>query len=205
MTTNELIQFYSDLLIMQFRGKPKAVAHIKALVGISVMDQLPLLVQAGYEIETAVGVQLDVIGKYVGVTRSAVILSGNITLSDADFRQLIKLAIATNNLHSSLYDIQSYIKTWFPTAILVFDYLGMRMSYYLSTSLGSQNLAQMIVVKGLLPRPMGVQLGATIYAGNITNFFGMRSYLLAGSNISPFNTYTSYSMTSPWLSYANAF
>lgn len=165
---------------------------------------LPLAVQEAYNLDTAVGVQLDVLGKYVGVTRTAPGFYEQITLDDDDFRSLIRLAIIKNNAGSSLYEIQTLLTTWFPGAILVFDYQNMQMSYLVSTSVGSASLVQLFVTEKLLPRPMAVQIALLIYAPDIDKFFGFRTYLNAAFNATPFNSYTDYQTDWPWLSYANA-
>lgn len=205
MATTDLISYYSSLLILQYSGKPKAVAMLKALVTPVIMDQLPLLVQGAYTLGTAQGIQLDVIGKYAGVGRNGYALNGSpITLSDSDFISLIQLAIIKNKSDGSLYNIQNLLSLYFPGTILVFDYQNMQMNYFFNSSIGSQSLAQVFVSSGLLPRPLGVQLGSAIYAATINNFFGFRTYQLPGYNVVPFNAYTSYSLLSPWLSYSNA-
>ena len=79
----------------------------------------------------------------------------------------------------------------------------MRMGYLVNSKIFSQDLAQMFVLKGILPKPMGVQLGATIYAPNINAIFGFRTYTLEPFNNSPFNTYADYNLNWPWLSYTN--
>lgn len=153
---------------------------------------------------TAVGAQLDIIGKYQGVTRNVSLTSGVITLNDTEFLTLIKFAIARNTAGSSLYQIQALLNQFFPNEILVFDYANMRMSYLVNSSIGDQNLIKAVIVEGLLMRPMAVQLASTIYVPVITMFFGMRTYLLPGFNNEPFNNYGSYQTNWPWLSYANA-
>ena len=168
---------------------------------------LPFSVLNGFNLtgsNIAIGKQLDIIGEYIGVSRSAFSFLGtSITLSDADFLTLIQIAIIQNNGLSSLYNIQALLHTYFPGEVLVFDYQNMQMSYLISSAIGSQNLIQVLVTEGLLPAPMGVQVAWPIYAAIITTFFGFRTYLLAASNSSPFNTYSSYQTNRPWLSYAN--
>lgn len=168
---------------------------------------LPFSVQDGFDLmgsNIAVGAQLDVIGKYVGVTRQGYGFNSNITLNDADFLSLIRMAIATNSAGSSLSDIQAIIHQFFPDEMLVFDYKNMRMSYLISESVGSQDLVQMFITQNLLPRPMAVQVPLVIYAPIITTFFGFRTYELPAFNASPFNTYDDYHTDYPWLSYSDA-
>lgn len=167
---------------------------------------LPLAVQGGFNLiagtGTAVGNQLDVLGKYAGVTRSGNGFTGPITLNDADFLNLIYVAIARNSAGSSLATIQALIAQYFPGEMLVFDYQNMQMSYLISSAVGSINLVQLFVTEGLLPRPMAVSL-SVIYAPIINTFFGFRTYALPAVNSTPFNTYSSYQTNRPWLSYAN--
>lgn len=204
MTDQELIDYYADLLILQYRGKPKAYATIQALVKNVIMGQLPLAVQNAYDIETSVGVQLDVLGKYAGVERVGYAFNGDvINLDDDDFRQLIKLAVIKNSAGSSLYDIQILLQTFFPNQIYVYEIAKMQLNYFMSGGVGSQDLAQMFLLQDLFPRPMGVEIAALVYLLIIDNLFGYRTYTQAGNNVHGFNTYTSYDTDCHWLDYAD--
>lgn len=203
MSTQDLINYYANLLILQYRQKTNAYATIQALVTPVIMDQLPLAVQNAFSIDAAIGVQLDVLGDYVGVTRSGNGINGPITLTDDDFRLLIKLAILKNVASSSLATIQTLLITFFATKLFVFDYKNMHMGYLIDANSISQNLVQLFVTEGLLPKPMGVQLAETIYTTTPTTFFGFCSYPQPQPfRNSPFNTYSSYQLTYPWLSYS---
>lgn len=68
-TINEIVDYYSNLLIIQYHDKPKAVAHIQLLIQVLFASGVMLDVLNGYDIDTAVGHQLDIIGKYVGIDR----------------------------------------------------------------------------------------------------------------------------------------
>lgn len=167
---------------------------------------LPLAIQDGFNIDAslgpvAVGAQLDIIGKYQGVVRSGQGFNGPVSLDDADFLTMIQFAIIRNSSNSDLETIQALMFQYFPNQVLVFDYRNMRMSYLISGSIGSQDLIQLIVTEGLLPKPMGVG-NTVIYYPDITKFFGFVTYdNPTPFNNTPFNTYDSYSTTSPWLSY----
>lgn len=205
MTDAELIKYYADLLIIQYRGKPKAYANVQAWVDPAIMNQLPVAVQDAFTLGTAEGVQLDVIGKYAGVTRYGRGLDGHaITLNDADFTKFILLAIIENSSGSSLDEIQNLLQVYFAGEIFVFDYQDMRMSYFLNASVISDDLAQVFVTSGRLPKPTAVQLGSTIFSPNIDHFFAFRTYPLPAYNASPFNDYAAYNMDYPWLSYVDA-
>ncbi len=202
MTTQELIDYYADLLILQYRGKPNAYATIQTLVGPMIMDRLPLLVQAAFAIDTAVGVQLDVLGKYAGVQRRNQTFNSLVVLSDDDFRLLIKVKVIQNNSGSSLKDIQALLFTFFPGTLLVFDNQDMALSYFFNSS-GSAELAEVFVRNDFLPRPMGVQLGSLIYIPSLVDSFTFRTYDSPATNRQGFNDYASYQTDWPWLTYAD--
>lgn len=178
MTTQEIIDYYANLLIQQYLGKPKAYATVQTQVTPVVMDQLPAQVQDAYNVigtDIAVGVQLDVIGKYVGVSRNGYGFNGQpISLDDADFWSLIRFATILNSAGSSLAEIQTLLETTFANQVFVFDYANFHMNYFIDSSIGTQDLVQMLVLQGLLPKPMGVQLAITIYSPSL-KFFGMPS------------------------------
>lgn len=202
----EIIDYYANLLILQYVGEPRAYATVQTVVTGVVMDQLPLSVENAFEIGTAVGAQLDILGKYVGVTRSGYGPQGFITLNDSDFTTFIQLAIVNNRSDASLASIQQLLHTYFNGEIFVFDNQDMQLSYYLNSDSTSLDLATLFVTEGLLPKPLGVQLAAVIYAPGLilTSFFGCRTYELPAVNDSPLNSYASYQLTYPFLTYKDA-
>ena len=211
MSNQDITNYYANLLILQYLGKPKAYATIQALVAPVVMSQLPAQVQGAFNLTSgpngpvAQGVQLDILGKYVGVTRSGYSPQGfPITLNDADFISLLNFAIVKNNSGSSLAAIQNEMQSLFAGAVFVFDYQSMHMSYLIKSTVGTQNLILLLISEGLLPKPMGVSLALVIYAPIIDAFFGFRTYEVPANKVSPFNTYSDYKSGTPWLSYANA-
>ncbi len=167
----------------------RARAHVELLAGVAIMDQLPVTLQDAFNLESALGVQLDILGKYLGVTRYGYDFSGAVTLTDDDFRQLIKIAIIQNASKSALSDIQNLLQQFFPGTIYVFDYGDMRMSYFLDSDAISEQLAQFYVKQGSLPKPMGVALGAILFLTTVDNFFGFRSIAVPGYSWSAITTY----------------
>jgi hypothetical protein len=67
----ELIAYYVNLLILQYRNKPNAKGTITAIIKALMIYDLIRAVENGYNIDDAVGVQLDILAKYVGVERIA--------------------------------------------------------------------------------------------------------------------------------------
>jgi hypothetical protein len=64
-----LVKYYADLSIIQYANKPKARAFMENLLGALICYDLAVSVRDGFNLETAVGAQLDIIAKYVGVSR----------------------------------------------------------------------------------------------------------------------------------------
>ena len=70
MTTDDLIKYYKDLLIAQYNDRPNARAVVGVFAQEAITDQVIAACRDAYsDIDTALGVQLDIIGKYVGVPR----------------------------------------------------------------------------------------------------------------------------------------
>ena len=65
----EIIDIYVNLLITQYNSKTKASSNVDLLVGLALATQIYLQVEEAYDVDTAVGKQLDVLAKYVGVDR----------------------------------------------------------------------------------------------------------------------------------------
>ena len=69
-TLKDLEKYYANTLIVQYNGLPKASATIKLFVDLVFGAMLIKQVQDAFNWKTAKGVQLDVIGKWVGVSRN---------------------------------------------------------------------------------------------------------------------------------------
>lgn len=64
-----LSAYYADRLASIYRGKPKASATISLLVRQIIADGLALDLDPAFDLDTATGQRLDIIGKYVGAPR----------------------------------------------------------------------------------------------------------------------------------------
>lgn len=216
-TIESIVNYYVSLLIIQYANKPKAQAHIELIVRSILANAIFLDVLNGYDLETAVGVQLDVIGKYAGVTRyysqidlenyfaftdyseadpdsepkfgfstyatfdgfsyngtltyNSIITTQN-ALSDDDFRILIKLAIIQNTSNHGHGDIDEKLYALFGLDIRL-EMLGTKKIYYFFTS-AITPLIQAIIIKKLLPKPIGVRL--TYVQQNSGNMFAFIGY-----------------------------
>jgi hypothetical protein len=69
-TLKELQEYYSNLLIIQYNGKPKAKATIELIANLIWSNMALIQIRDAFDWKTAKGVQLDIIGKWVGVSRA---------------------------------------------------------------------------------------------------------------------------------------
>lgn len=70
MTINELTQYYSQRLAYEYRGLARADAQMQLYVKQFVADYLANQLTTCYALDQAVGTQLDVLGKYIGLSRN---------------------------------------------------------------------------------------------------------------------------------------
>lgn len=75
MTNADLVEYYENLLVIQYKTKPNAVATIGALATEVVADQIYSQVLNGFNLfaangfPEAIGAQLDILAQYVGAPR----------------------------------------------------------------------------------------------------------------------------------------
>lgn len=70
MTTEQVLEHYSDLLILQYNSLPKATATVETLCNCNVCDGFFFELQDCFDLLTALGDQLTIIGNIVGVPRN---------------------------------------------------------------------------------------------------------------------------------------
>lgn len=208
-STQSLIDYYANLLILQYRQQPKAYATVQAMVKMMVMDQLPDQVQNAFDFtkgstSPAVGAQLDIIGEYIGVSRQGNSFTGPVTLDDSDYLIILQIKLIEDFFGSDLKTIQDLIHTYFNGILQVYDYQDMTMQYFFDSSAGSSILAQVFVKDGLLPRPAAVRLRPLISLPTLENVFVFGSYQGPAATGKGFNNYTSYDSSWHWISYQDA-
>lgn len=69
-TIQTLTNYYTALLAFQYRTSPKAIATMQILTKQAVADYMAQQLEECFQLSTAVGAQLDIIGKYIGVARN---------------------------------------------------------------------------------------------------------------------------------------
>ena len=62
--------YYASLLVIQYRGLPKASAQVQVQARAAIAEMILSQIGPAFDINTAVGNQLDILGKYIGVPRN---------------------------------------------------------------------------------------------------------------------------------------
>jgi hypothetical protein len=65
----EIVDYYTNLLIIQYHNKTKAKATVDLFINELIASGVMFDVRDGYDLDIAVGVQLDILGKYIGTDR----------------------------------------------------------------------------------------------------------------------------------------
>jgi hypothetical protein len=111
-------------------------------------------INSDVDIPIAVGVQLDVIGKYLGLPRTT------FTADDSDYLLYLRFKIVQNYSNASLKEIDDLFFQFFGTDIFVQDNLDMTIQYYFVTpDIGQVNF---IRDNGLAPKPAAVGINQAI-------------------------------------------
>lgn len=181
------VEDYLNLITSAWRDKPKFTAMVsdQASVAVRVQDLIASMVSI-FEVDSAVGDQLDIIGKWVGITRDVDIPIPGVyfswdgaadlgwdygswqnpseptevtTLPDDAYRTLIKAKIAANKWDGTTegaYEVWEQVFTTF--TILIKD--NQDMTYELGLIGGTvDSLTLQLVLQGYIPlKPEGVRL-----------------------------------------------
>lgn len=69
MTTQEIVDYYTSLLIVQYVSLNNANSHVAALIRETLQNQIIIQVQTAFDIDDSLGAQLNIIGEYRGISR----------------------------------------------------------------------------------------------------------------------------------------
>ena len=174
-------EYLSNLLIIQYNGKPKAKATIKALAKMFPTDFI-FSIRDGFnliEAPIASGEQLDILAKYIGVSRGYTNSDNQkAVLTNEEFLLLIRLKIIVNNGIGTLYGLETNLYRFFGTGIRVVETKdsggnpNMGLTYYIRSDWVNVGLAA--IQQGILPHPTGVGYNYNLSA--VTKYFGFIEY-----------------------------
>ena len=171
MATSRDNDFYIQLLTSQYHSSPKAKAFLLAWIE-KFRDATDALedIDPAFDIDLAIGAQLDILGDIVGTSRTVAFVPNGIPgrssiLTDDEYRVLLKSKVGINmwkSVKGSLNDL------W--NAIFGGDYIGiqdrgdMSMDVYYSSTLAAI-YKDFILYGYVVPRPQGVLVN--YYCGDL--------------------------------------
>lgn len=160
----DLIKYYTNLLIKQYWDKPKAKATIKALIlnNVLLFENIINNFTGNFNINTAIGKQLDIIGSLIGVSRIYEGIEFENTpapnkLDDETYRLLIKLKGINNYSVNSIKSISDGIYNFLANKLIFVNNTDMTISYIIFSESEQDNIIKIITKnKDILPAPAGV-------------------------------------------------
>jgi len=155
---NSLVEYFQNLLILQYREKPNAKAEIELYVRTLFSNGNMLTLNEAFKLETAIGKQLDILAKYINISRG---YSGG-ALNDDQLRILIKLKMAQSNSNHSSSSIDSILFNFFSTDIGIASNRNMTVVFYIKSNIS--NVLTAAIEKKVLPVPAGVRIQYIIVA-----------------------------------------
>ena len=174
----EVLKYYADLLILQYRNKPKARADIEHLVNMYMADGAIFQFQDLLDVDKAVGPWLDLIGKLVGAPRFC---PGVGTLDDDDYRVLIKFKILKNVMRASNKEMDDALYSLFGGEVVLSNNQDLTINYIVALTIDTPLQAALIL--GYLTSPIGIEFGYIIKVPQPLKIFGFNTKKLIGKAV----------------------
>ncbi|MBN3822362.1 DUF2612 domain-containing protein [Burkholderia sp. Ac-20384] len=167
---------YTDLITSEHQPRQKFMATVSTLIQ-PVVDQINVLLSmpGQFDLESAKGAQLNVVGEWVGIGRQVVIpkvdyspdgptISTSVitSLDDDTYRLLIIAKIAANNWDGTTESLAELLQILFPpesgTLIFVEDNFDMSMTIGISNAIPSITFLSLLFNQYLPIKPSGVRI-----------------------------------------------
>ena len=159
---DELLDGYRKLLTSEYKTRPKLTAWLLWLLseGLTYRNTIQEFLDA-FQLDTAVGAQLDVIGRIIGVNRllSFYPIGGESpVMNDDTYRLVIKAAIVRNYWKGTLDELYEAWEVLFPeVTIQIQDNQDMTFNVVIVGAFTS--LMRELIVNGyIVPKPEGVRI-----------------------------------------------
>lgn len=183
---------YTSLITSEHADKPLFIAVVSLLVQQAVDNQAVLQqMQTLFDLDTAVGTQLDAIGIWVGFSRYVFVnpTLGTITLDDSDYRTLLRARILRNHWDGTNSQLQVILANIFPgTGITMFAIDNQDMSMDIFITAGTLTPTQIALIESglLIPRPEGVLIAGYAYLTGPLFGLDFENAAIAGLDVGEF-------------------
>lgn len=157
---------YLQLITSQYATKPKFNAMVQAYLDMvsPAVDCLNSFNEI-FNLDDAVGDQLDILGSYVALTRELPVSDPDIpsALDDELFRTVIKARILSNFWDGTIEQWNEIIKTMFPLASYnIIDNQDMSAQVIMIDPSASRAMVALLFNGYIVPKPAGVKVNWTI-------------------------------------------
>lgn len=172
------IQEYLDRVTSEHRDKPKFIAWLASiLTPTDYIYNCINKIDDAFDLDKAVGNQLDVLGELIGVSRTLVFQPPDMSslLDDNTYRLVLKAKIGKNMWQSTKPEVQEIWKGMFSDLQLdLIDNQDMSMTAVIYGVL--DELRELLIANGyIVPKPSGVRLN---YIGKTPLDFKSYSYMV---------------------------
>ena len=182
----QLTKYYTNLLIKQYNNKLKAKATIELLVKNSLLLYVNIINKfiESFNINTAIGKQLDIIGSIAGINR----IHNDETLEPIDddtYRILIKMKLINNYSMNSIKSIVDGVYNFLNDKLVFVNNTNMTISYIIFGEKENSNIIKIITKdRSILPAPAGVYVNYIIRITDdkIFSFNGIQDFTVGFSN-----------------------
>lgn len=167
MAVNPLnINEYMQLITSEYAEQELFNAYVKAFLQEQLpIDQCLASFDTIFNLDTAIGDQLDKLGSYVALTRELPVDDPDIPsiLPDNYFREVIKARIRANFWDGTIAGLQSLIQATFANVVAdIVDGQDMTMQIIMINPTASDTLIALLFNGYIIPKPAGVRLTFTI-------------------------------------------
>lgn len=188
-------KYYINLLIKQYHNKEKAKGTIETLTESECLSYNNIIskLNASFNIETATGEQLDILGQIIGRSRmfEGIEFEGTNTpnsLDDETYRTLLKMQIINNFMTKSIANITQATFDFLGDKVIFINNTNMTIDYILIGSPDNNLIKVVEFDKSVLPAPAGVNVDYIIDIPT-PNIFGFsKNNKIGKKNIVGFST-----------------
>jgi hypothetical protein len=175
------VGYYLNLVTSEYRNSPKFLAFLTAMLQkFDDISQCLVAMDMAWDVDNAIGPQLDQIGAIVGANRTVGFQpSGGVSpvLDDATYRIYIKATAAANSWNGTIDGLQAIWSNLFPGGtIAIGDNQNMTATIFLFGTFTS--IEKDLITNGyIVPRPEGVLYN---YAFTVTFGFDLNNSFIGG-------------------------
>lgn len=176
MSTNDYLNFITS----EHRDKPKFIASLSIWLDYCQdIENLLKAINVCFDIDNAIGIQLDIIGQRIGVARTVILSDVNTILDDIDYRILLKVQVFKNSWKGTTTSIYGIWNTLFPeNPLIIRDNQNMTMDV-IAVGFTRGNQAKLVSNGYIVPKPQGV--GVEYFNATLPIFgFGLDNETISG-------------------------